>query len=161
MRKYILWIVFIVISYIGVFIYRRVNALKRLQAIPDYPRNVRGNGGFIEWTQVFIVNNADPVNIKLDYANVDVIINGRFVGKCSMDKPQLVESSEVSRISNIELTVTTTLTQVLRSIAGSIYDLLNKYELRIQFSGVIGAYGFTAPIKDGVTVKPSEIFKIF
>ena len=158
MKKIIYWLLFIVFAYFGVFIYRRIQALKRLQVTVDYPREIRANQGFITWKQPFIINNVDLVSIKADYANVDAIINNRFVGKCSLKNPQTIEAGGISRI---ELFVTTTLTEVLRAIAGSVYDLIKKKSLRIDFAGVIGSYGFTAPIKDGITVNPSQIFNIF
>ena len=158
MKKIIYWLLFIVFAYLGVFVYRRIQALKRLQVTVDFPREIQANNGFITWKQDFVINNADLVSIKADYANVDVIINDRFVGKCSLKNPQTIVAGGISRI---ELFVTTTLTDVLRAIAGSIYDLLKKKSLRIDFSGVIGSYGFTAPISDGITVNPSQIFNIF
>jgi hypothetical protein len=158
MKKFIYWLIFMVLAYLGVFVYRRVQALKRLQVTIDFPREIQSNNGFITWKQDFVINNADPVSIKADYSNVDVIINDRFVGKCSLKTSQIITAGGISRI---ELFVTTTLTEILRAFAGSVYDLIKKKSLRIDFAGVIGSYGFTAPIKDGITVNPSQIFNIF
>lgn len=153
------WIVFGIFLYIGVFFYRRYNALKRIQPNIGLPKNIRFEGGFLTWTQEISIQNFDNVSFELSSANIDVVSNGQYVGKCGLRESQTIKANGFSIIS---LTCVCTITDLLQSLAVTIQDVFNAKAIELKLEGVVGAYSFfTVPITTYITLNPSLILAIF
>lgn len=157
-RKQIFWgVVTFGLLWLGLFFWRRYNAMKRLQVTPDFPYNWRLNSGFITFQQRLNVNNADPVDLSINRLNMDVSMNGVYVGKASLPENQSVQPNSISVVT---IQVTTTITDLAVALGTTIYDLINAKPFKLKYAGVIGGYGITSPeIEETITVNPSEIFK--
>lgn len=157
-RKQIFWgVVTLGLLWLGLFFYRRYQAIKRLQITPDLPNNWAYNSGFVTFNQRLIVNNADPVELSISRLNMDVTVNNVYVGKASLPSTQTVNANGISAVT---IQITTTLTDLAVALGTTVFDLLNAKPFKLKYAGVIGAYGISTPqIEETISVNPSEIFK--
>ena len=145
--------------YVGVFIYRRFNALKRIQPNIGIPKGIRFESGFLTWTQEISIQNFDNVSFEISSANLDVISNGQYVGKCGLREPQTIRANGFSIIN---LTCVCTITDLIQSLAITVFDVLNAKAIDLKLDGVVGAYSiFTVPIRTSVVLNPSAVLAIF
>lgn len=148
-----------ILLWVAYFFYRRILAVQRLQINVDLPSEFRKENGFIVFSQRLMVNNASTVDLDLSTVNIDVYSSGYFVGKASLPQSQKIAANSTSVLV---AKVTCSITDILSAIGYTISDLIVKNKLRLDFEGTVGAYGFTAPIKQSTNLEiPSWILKLF
>jgi hypothetical protein len=153
------FIVLGIFFYVAVFIYRRFNALKRIQPNIGLPKSIRFESGFLTWVQEISIQNFDNVSFEISSANLDVISNGQYVGKCGLREPQTIKANGYSIIN---LVCVCTVTDLIQSLAVTITDVFNSKAIDLKLDGVVGAYSiFTAPISTHVIINPSAVLSIF
>jgi len=153
------WIILGLFSYIGVFFYRRFNALKRIQPNIGIPKNIRFESGFLTWTQEISIQNFDNVSFEISSANLDIVSNGQYVGKCGLREPQTIQANGFSIIA---VTCVCTLTDLVQSLAITIIEVFDSKAIELKLDGIVGAYSFfTVPISTRVVLNPSAVLSIF
>lgn len=156
-RNLILYVVLGSLAYLVIFFWRRINALKGIQVNTGKFKEVDYRNGFLTWVQEFTVNNPDTVSLRASKANIDVFVNGNYVGKCSLLSPQTIQANGISVIN---VNVVCTLLDIAFALGYTVLDLIKLKSLKLDLGGTIGAYGFTAPVKQSITFDYSQIVKI-
>lgn len=146
------------LGWLAIFFWRRYNALNGLQVNLGNIKQPKYESGFITWVQELVVNNPDSVEITANRANIDVYVNQNYVGKCSLENPQTINPNTISVIN---VKVTCTITEILQALGLTIIDLVKGKKANFDLAGTIGAYGFTAPLKQSISIDLKSIFKIF
>lgn len=157
--KFVSFVSIGVLLWVAYFFYRRILAVQRLQINVDLPSDFRKENGFIVFSQRLMVNNASTVELDISTVNIDVYSSGYFVGKASLPQSQTIVANSTSVIV---AKVTCSMTDILTAVGYTISDLIKKNKLKLDFEGTIGAYGFSAPIKQSTNLEiPSWIIKLF
>ncbi len=156
MRKgLITWFVLGAVAWLGVFFWRRFNALKGLQISVGNPKQIKFENGFLVWIQELVINNPDNVDLIANKANIDLYVNKNYVGKCSLNSPQTIRPNGIS-VVNVNIVCTTL--DLAKALGYTVLELLKLKTIKFDFEGNIGAYGFTAPISISQSINISQIF---
>ena len=146
------------LSWLAIFFWRRFNALNSLQINVGGIKQAKLENGFITWVQELIINNPDTVEITANRANIDVFLNQNYVGKCSLENQQTIKPTSISVIN---VKVTCTVSEILQAAGFTILDLIHGKKVDFVLQGSIGAYGFTAPLKQSISFDFKKMLKNF